>query len=222
MKRLFNYIIIIVLLGSLLPYQNGIKDIPIQESGRVKPLDTYARNQLLLFYGKQYIDAKDNPDNQRIEAIDWLINLVKNPSEELNREIFYISNWSNSPEVEISLGLDGRDSHRYSFYEIIEGFRENQDLLESLRSKPQASYSYVEQQILDVYSRIVLLDEIAHSFKCINPEIYIENQDVLDALGLTEPSTVSYSFFVNNRYFWFYHFNHVVCIKSRYTNGRTY
>ena len=178
----------------------NISHIPIQESGRVKPLDTYARNQLLLFYGKQYIDAKDNPQNQRIEAIDWLINLVKNPSEELNREIFYISNWSNSPEVEISIGLDGRDSHRYSFYEIIEGFRENQDLLESLRSKPQASYSYVEQQILDVYSRIVLLDEIAHSFKCINPEIYIENQDVLDAFGLKEPSTVSYSFFVNNIY----------------------
>jgi len=37
----------------------NISHIPIQESGRVKPLDTYARNQLLLFYGKQYIDAKD-------------------------------------------------------------------------------------------------------------------------------------------------------------------
>ena len=156
----------------------NISHIPIQESGRVKPLDTYARNQLLLFYGKQYIDAKDNPDNQRIEAIDWLTNLVKNPSEELNRKIFYISNWSNSPEVEISLGLDGRDSHRYSFYEIIEGFRENQDLLESLRSKPPSSYSNVEQKILEVYSKIVILDEIAHSFKCLTPEINIENQDI--------------------------------------------
>ena len=47
----------------------GISHIPIQESGRVKPLDTYARNQLLLFYGKEYIDADDTPDNIRIEAI---------------------------------------------------------------------------------------------------------------------------------------------------------
>jgi len=174
--------------------------IPIQESGRIKPMDTYAKNQLLLFYGREYINAKDNPDNRKIDAIDWLVGLLKNPTEELNREIFYISNWSNSPEVEISLGLDGRDSHRYSFYEIIDGFKQNQELLESLRSKPQSSYSHVEQQILDVYSKIVLLDEIAHSFKCINPEIYIENQNILDALGLKKPSKVSYSFFVNNIY----------------------
>jgi len=178
----------------------GISHIPIQESGRVKPLDTYARNQLLLFYGKEYIDADDTPDNIRIEAIDWLISLLKNPSEELKRKIFYISNWSNSPEVEISLGLDGRDSHRYSFYEIIDGFEQNKSLLEGLRTKPQSSYSNVEKQIVDVYSKIILLDEIAHSFKCIIPEININNQEVLAALKLSGPSKVSYSFFVNNIY----------------------
>ena len=97
----------------------NLSHIPIQESGRIKPMDTYARNQLLLFYGKEYIDAKHSPNNERIEAIDWLVSLLINPKHELNHKIFHISNWSNSPEVEISLGLDGRDSHRYSFYEII-------------------------------------------------------------------------------------------------------
>jgi ABC-type transport system involved in cytochrome c biogenesis permease subunit len=178
----------------------NLRHIPIQESGRIKPLDTYARNQLLLFYGKEYITVQDSIGNDKVEAIDWLINLVKNPSEELNQEIFYISNWSNSPEVEISLGLDGRDSHRYSFYEIINGFRENQELLESLRSKAQSSYSNVEQQIVDIYSKIVLLDELAHSFKCLLPEINIENKDVLNALGLEKPTEVSYSFFIRNIY----------------------
>ena len=178
----------------------NVRHIPIQESGRIKPLDTYARNQLLLFYGKEYIDAKHSISNDKIEAIDWLINLVKNPSEELNQKIFYISNWSNSPEVEISLGLDGRDSHRYSFYEIIDGFRKNQELLENLRSKNPSSYSNVEQQIVDIYSKIVLLDELAHSLKCLLPEINIENQEVLNALGLVEPTEVSYSFFIRNIY----------------------
>ena len=206
MTQYFNIILLSLFLQISCIFPSWISEdinfshIPIQESGRIKPMDTYARNQLLLFYGREYIDAKDNPDNRKIDAIDWLVGLLRNPTEELNREIFYISNWSNSPEVEISLGLDGRDSHRYSFYEIIDGFKQNQELLESLRTKPQSSYSHVEQQILDVYSKIVLLDEIAHSFKCINPEIYIENQNILDALGLKEPSKVSYSFFVNNIY----------------------
>ena len=178
----------------------NISHIPVQESGRIKPLDTYARNQLLLFYGKQHIDAKHSLDNERIEAIDWLIKLLKNPGEELNQKIFYISNWSNSPEVEISLGLDGRDSHRYSFYEIINGFRENQELLDNLRSKPESSYSNVEQQIVDIYSKIVLLGDLAHSFKCLLPEISIENKDILNALGLEKPTTVSYYFFIKNIY----------------------
>ena len=44
------------------------------------------------------------------------------------------------------------------------------------------------------------MDEIAHSFKCIIPEININNQEVLAALKLSGPSKVSYSFFVNNIY----------------------
>ena len=70
MKRLFNYIIIIVLLGSLFPYQNGIKDIPIQESGRIKPLDSFARNQLLSFYGKRELKHED------LSAIIFLEELI--------------------------------------------------------------------------------------------------------------------------------------------------
>ena len=34
-----------------------IYDIPVQENGRIKPLDTYARNQLLSIYAKRSISA---------------------------------------------------------------------------------------------------------------------------------------------------------------------
>ena len=116
LKRVLLYFIICfsyVLPNWFIP-DAGLSHIPVQEAGRIKPMDTYARNQLLLFYGKQYIDADNNVEGERIEAIDWLISLLKNPYEELNREILYISNWSNSPEVETSLGLDSlnRESHR--------------------------------------------------------------------------------------------------------------
>ena len=107
-----------------------------------------------------------------------------NPNEGLNQNIFFISNWSNSPEVEISLGLDGRESHRYSFFEVIEGFRENQILLDGLKSKPQSEYTNVEKQIVDLYNKVVLFDQLAHSFKCIIPEIEIRNIDVIKSLNL--------------------------------------
>ena len=47
-----------------------IQNIPVQSEGRVKPLDTFARNMLLRFYGKREI--KD----QNIKASDWLLSLI--------------------------------------------------------------------------------------------------------------------------------------------------
>ena len=150
-----HIIITIILIASFLfSSSNEFSSIAIQESGRIKPLDTYARNQLLLIYGKDKIYE----ENKTIEAIDWLVNLLINTEEELKREVFYISSWSNSPEVEISLGLDTLDrvSHRYSFYEIIESFKNNIDLLENLKLK-QEEPTYVEQQIIDIYNKIIVL-----------------------------------------------------------------
>ena len=169
-------------------------NIPIQESGRIKPLDTYARNQLLLLYGKTSYENND----EKIKAIDWLFNLLVNPFEELDKKIFYISNWENSPEVEVSLGLDVNESHRYSFYEIIEGFKNNQNLLDGLKLKSQDSFTNVENQIINVYNKLILFDEIAHSFTCFFPLIEIQNISIKESLGLGNHNKVSYSFFVRN------------------------
>ena len=203
MKNLFRNIIFFLIYSSILissdfRIKSDVSLIPVLESGRIEPLESFARNQLILFHGKDYISKKHSYNGEKIEAIDWLINLLMNPNEGLNQNIFFISNWSNSPEVEISLGLDGRESHRYSFFEVIEGFRENQILLDGLKSKPQSEYTNVEKQIVDLYNKVVLFDQLAHSFKCITPEIEIRNVDVIKSLNLKGPTKVSYSFFVNN------------------------
>ena len=195
-----KYMILVYIFSfiSLIYSDTKFSHIPIQESGRIKPLDTFARNQLLLFSGKEYL--KSNADDVKdLSAIDWLISLLSNPSEELHRQVFYISEWNNSPDVEIGLGLDGRDSHMYSFYEIIDGFRNNQNLLEGLQSKNPDSYTFVEKQIVEIYKKVVIYDEIAHSFICILPLIEITNEEVKKALKIREDiDKVSYSFFVNN------------------------
>ena len=198
MKKKYSILFFIIFqISYLISGEINFSHIPIQESGRIKPLDTYARNHLLLFYGKEYLKEED-ADNKKIDAITWLEKLLSDPTNELHQRIFYISSWSNSPEVEISLGLDGRSSHKYSFYEIIDGFKNNQELLDNLKLKSSENYTYVEQQIVDIYSKVVLLDEIAHSFTCLLPKINIVNQEIRDALKLKSDVLLSYSFFVNN------------------------
>tara|TARA_Y100000768_G_scaffold330910_1_gene269908 strand:- start:494 stop:829 length:336 start_codon:yes stop_codon:yes gene_type:complete len=67
----------------------NIGDIPLQDEGRIKPLDTFARNHLLAFYGKRSIKELD------MGATDWIINLILDPENGRDQKIFNIRN----PEV---------------------------------------------------------------------------------------------------------------------------
>ena len=74
MRYVLKYPLFVILLFSslsndLFAKELLITDIPIQEGGRIKPLDTYARNQSLAFYGKRKIK------HEKLESIDWLLNL---------------------------------------------------------------------------------------------------------------------------------------------------
>ena len=59
------------------------KNIPIQEGGRVKPLDTYARNRALGFYGKRKIK------HENLSAIDWMMDLFIYPEKGIEKKIFF-------------------------------------------------------------------------------------------------------------------------------------
>ena len=64
------------------------KELPILQSGRIKPIDTFARNGLLQFYGKSSIKA--NNDESNLSAVDWLFTSFVNPDQEFKRNIFKI------------------------------------------------------------------------------------------------------------------------------------
>ena len=101
------------------------KNLPVQHAGRIKPLARFARNYLLQFYGKSKYKDVDNQSSNLL-AIDWLYLVMSNPESEMDRAIFNIRN----SEVSYSLGLENNDIHKYSFKEIIGGFKDNQELLE--------------------------------------------------------------------------------------------
>ena len=70
-------------------------------------------------------------------------------------------------------------------------------MLESLKTK-QEELTFVEKQIIDIYSKLVFYDEIAHSFKCMIPFLEIQNEDIRNQLKLKENQKLSYAFFVRN------------------------
>ena len=167
------------------------KELPVLQSGRIKPLDTYSKNSLLQFYGKKSIKLDDG---NSLSSIDWLFESFINPNEEFQSEIFNIRN----PEVAFSLGLGKNDDHRYNFTQIIDGFRDNKDLLEVLKKKEENNQTLVDKQIIEIYNNILLFDQISHGVYCLLPLINLSNEVNREFMGLDSSESLSYSYFMRN------------------------
>ena len=62
-------IILFIFLAVFFAEDFTFKDLPIQEDGRIKPIDSYARNQLLRFYGKSSYKFDDGSKRRTMWAV---------------------------------------------------------------------------------------------------------------------------------------------------------
>jgi hypothetical protein len=78
-------------------------DLPIQDQGRIKSIDTFARSTLETFSGRDHTDHDD--------AVTWLARVLFAPDTTANDAIFRIQNRS----VRAALSLPLSSGNRYSF-----------------------------------------------------------------------------------------------------------
>jgi len=148
-----------------------IGDIPLQDEGRVKPLDTFARNHLLAFYGKRSIKELE------LTATDWLMNLILDSKTGRDQRIFNIRN----PEVASSLFLEWTSDHKYSFNEIIPGLSEQSSLLGIIDQKDVNSRTIFEKQLYELSQNILRFEEISYlrALKFIPPSHHTSSDEWL-------------------------------------------
>ena len=145
------------------------KDIPIQNHGRIKPLDTFANNQLLSIYGKTKFE--------KIKSIDWLFELLTMSAISLDQKIFKIEN----PDVIHSLALIWRKPHLYTFREIRTALFENEILINSIKQKlknENNKLELVENQIWHLYQNKLLFENIFKSTTCLLPLVGISDTTI--------------------------------------------
>ena len=168
------------------------KNIPIQEGGRIKPLDTYARNQTLAFYGKRKINHED------LSAIDWILDLVIFPEKGLEQKIFNIRN----PDIVNALGLEWTNNfHKYSYSEIFPGVQDQLPLIRNIFEKKNADRDLFENQLIEIYQNVMKYREIASSLSCLLPMFTVYDPETAKKLHLQPGQFTSYAHIMSHRGF---------------------
>ena len=190
-KNILKICLAVIVFGSdAIADDFSVTDIPIQEGGRIKPLDTYARNQALAFYGKRKIK------HEKLSAIDWLLNLFTYPDKGLDQQIFNIRN----PEVVNALELEWTNNfHKYSYNEIFPGVENQLTLIRSIFEKKEKDRDAFESQFAELYQNIMKYREIVSSLSCLLPLFTVYSPENAESLHIEPGQLTSYAHIMSHR-----------------------
>jgi ABC-type transport system involved in cytochrome c biogenesis permease subunit len=172
MKRFLPWIILVIAAGSIaanwLSPKTGKDEfdfakfgkIPVLVGGRVKPLDTVARNSLLIIHGKQELRLEGG---RQLSAMQWLTDVLFNASVADQYPVFVVQN----AEVLGLFGWEQSDRKYFSFAEFtpfLKQIDEQGAQSDKLEGVQRSAY---QSAILNLRNGLVLYQRLKNS---IQPE----------------------------------------------------
>lgn len=130
-------------------------ELPVQVGGRIMPLDSVARNTLLILSARQKVET---PEGKWLSPIEWFIDLTMKPELADTYRIFKI-------EFPDDLGLAGlaEDGQRYySFNDLQPHFNTILELYTKIDPEPKKRSAY-DQQIADLNDGLIRYHRVMHS-----------------------------------------------------------
>ena len=134
--------------------------IPVLVGGRVKPLDTVARNSLLIIHGKQELALENG---RRLSAIQWLSDVLFNAPVADQEPAFLVQN----DEVLGLFGWEQSQRKYFSFAEFspfLKQIEEQGDQADKLEAVQRSAF---QSAILNLRNALVLYQKLKNS---IQPE----------------------------------------------------
>jgi ABC-type transport system involved in cytochrome c biogenesis permease subunit len=168
MKRFVPLIILLVtagwIAGNWMPPKTAKEDvdlpkfgkIPVLVGGRVKPLDTVARNSLLIIHGKQELRLENG---RSLSAIQWLSDVLFNAPVADQHPVFLVQN----DEVLGLFGWEQSQRKYFSFAEFspfLKQIEEQGDQADKLEAVRRSAY---QSAILNLRNGLVLYQRLKNS-----------------------------------------------------------
>lgn len=135
----------------------GFAALPVLQGGRIKPMDSVARNHLLILRGKQYYE--DAGGGKR-PAIEWLMDLTMAPEIAHHHAVFRIDN----DQVLALLGERQDGGKYFSFNELRPNLQEIEKQAASAPKEAQLRTVY-ERAVLKLYNNVMLYTRLMHTLR---------------------------------------------------------
>jgi len=187
-----------VFLGTTLGYSAEVYESPVragalgglvvQDQGRLKPLDTYARSQLLLYHGRSTID--------RQKAVDWLLELMIFPQTAYERKVFKLL---DEKEAVTALGVGLDPDHLYSFMDLFKAIGDRMESLQKLAEKPEEQRTRAEVHLLTLYRKVMQFLALSRSWSGLHADIVVQNAELAEAIGMEPGKSYTYREFLKSR-----------------------
>ncbi|HMP75679.1 MAG TPA: cytochrome c biogenesis protein CcsA [Kiritimatiellia bacterium] len=157
--------------------------LPVQEGGRVMPMDSFARLRLLQFSGRSTFDRKP--------AIEWLARLLFTPQTSQYDRVFMV----NNPELLEAIGLGELEGRRFTYDDLRPGLDKLRTLAVAASEHKNEDRTPLEKEFLRVYHNLSTYGSLAASFRFAlpHPDFTVTNETVRAKLALpTDRDTFSF------------------------------
>ncbi len=130
--------------------------LPVQDGGRIKPLDTFAGFKLLKLNGKRSVRTEDG---RTLTPVPWLLETLLYPERAKQHPTFLIEN----DEVLTAIGLSAaKKRDRYSYAALEPGLQRLEGLARQYSQIPSKDQGPVERQTLQLYQNVTEFEALLH------------------------------------------------------------
>jgi ABC-type transport system involved in cytochrome c biogenesis permease subunit len=153
---------------------NAFGQLPVVFSGRLKPMDSLARNSLLEICEKQTLDIEPWKDRSAtpkiISADEWLVSVMMNSEGADNWPVFRLDN----PELITFLKLPARDPRKqqdgkhYSWNQVVPSFDVLSKENERVQKVASIDRSAYERAVSKVFDRLKLYQQLKNALELQN------------------------------------------------------
>ena len=169
-------------------------ELPVQEGGRIMPMDSYARHVLLMLSGKERVnrEVEGEAKPEEVPALQWISETLFTPSRTSGDKVFLI----NNPEVAQAIGVDADEDRRYSFDFLRPALPKLLELADAANKMDAEARTIVDKEILRVHANLTTYIWLTMVFEYSRPhsDFKIQDDGVRETLGF-EASRVMFSFY---------------------------